>query len=103
MTHKPQIDEVYAELDRLRRQAMSKKNGKGSRNRPLTKRVFLGTKTDPDQTPWLQIYPCMLDTAWYKDYLGGKQDKKIFMYVKDPDGWQEDAVEEEINAEDAED
>ena len=43
----------------------------------------------------------MLDIAWYKDYLSGKEDEKIFTYVCDPDGWQEDAVDEgdEVNAE----
>jgi hypothetical protein len=73
---------------------MSKKDGKGNRNRPLTKCVFLGNMTDPEQTPWPQIYPCMLKTAWYKDFLGGKQDKNVFTYSLDPDGWREDADEE---------
>jgi hypothetical protein len=59
---------------------MSKKDGKGNRNRPLTKRVFLGNTTDPEQTPWPQIYPCMLKTAWYKEFLGGKQDENVFTY-----------------------
>jgi hypothetical protein len=84
---------------------MSKRDGKGARNRPLTRRVFMGNKKDPETTPWPQIYPCMLDTTWYKGYLGGKADEQIFTYIEDPDGWREDAVEdavEDATGEDAE-
>jgi hypothetical protein len=47
----------------------------------------------------------MLDTTWYKGYLGGKADEQIFTYIEDPDGWREDAVEdavEDATGEDAE-
>ena len=92
-----EIDKLYAKLDALRRQVQNgKKGGKSGRNRPLTKRVFLNRKTDADKTPWPMIYPCMLDTDWYKTYLDGMEDEGVFTYKDDPEGWA-DQSDKDIN------
>jgi hypothetical protein len=64
----------------------------------VTKRVYLGKKTDANTAPWPMIYPCMMDTEWYKDFLGGHEDEKVVAKSQNPDGWMVDG-----NAEDADD
>jgi hypothetical protein len=41
----------------------------------------------------------MLDMEWYKDYLDGRPDEKIFTRLEDPEGWAADANDENFDAE----
>jgi hypothetical protein len=80
------VDKIYRDLDKTYHEQRRKSNKK--RIRQLTKRVDLGRKSVNDGTPWPMIFPCMLDTAWYKDYLSGMADEGIFTQQRDPEGWE---------------
>ena len=49
--------------------------------------MHLGKKTDPNTFPWPKIFPCMMDMAWYTEYLDGQPDEHIVSWANDPDGW----------------
>jgi hypothetical protein len=87
---------MYERLDKLRADERNEK-GKKKRSRNVTKRINLGQTNK--STPYPSVYPCMLDMEWYKDYLDGRPDEKIFTRLEDPEGWAADANDENFDAE----
>ena len=84
---------MYDNLDKIR--AEERKKTKKEKNRLRTKRVNLGRKSD--DTPFPRIYPIMLNTEWYKEYLGSCKDDCIFTKGADPEGWNNQAQNQDLD------